>query len=126
LNSLAAETAAPSEQGEHDDEVGKTDVRSDVQPANPANGVAGSDHAQTRDKAVVTGAALEPESAETFERSNYMWAVVISTKGEEKVSKGSSYSDAYRSYEKQAKQINAVNKNGEYLHPDVRISLRRI
>lgn len=54
-----------------------------------------------------------------------MWQVVVRTDGVEKTSKPKTYFQAFRLYERKAEKINAVNPEGEYLLPNVRISLRK-
>lgn len=54
-----------------------------------------------------------------------MWSVVIYKKGAEKVQDPMQWSETYSSYEQQAQDINAVNERGEYLHPTVRIAIRK-
>lgn len=55
------------------------------------------------------------------------WEVVKHTKRAEYVLHGPlTYSEAYALYEKEAKQINARDKDGNYLNPDVRVVIREV
>ena len=55
-----------------------------------------------------------------------MYSVIFRKKGKETIGQPLSWGDAYNIYETQAKEVNAVNEKGEYLHPDQRISIRKV
>jgi len=52
--------------------------------------------------------------------------VVIRENGVESVSEPTSYSEAVAEYEKKAHKINSIGKDGSYLYPQMRISVRKI
>jgi hypothetical protein len=55
-----------------------------------------------------------------------MWEVVKTKNGKESILYGPlSWGDAYSNYETEAAKWNAQNDKGEYLHPDVRVSIRK-
>lgn len=53
------------------------------------------------------------------------YQVVINDGKTETVGKEGTYFEAYAEYEKAAKKINARDKEGNYLNPDTRISIRQ-
>lgn len=56
-----------------------------------------------------------------------MWEVVKRTRGKEQIVAGPlSYSEAYAQYETLAVNINAVDAEGNYNFPHVRISVRKV
>lgn len=55
-----------------------------------------------------------------------MWKVVLRDNGVETLGdEHATYFSAYSEYEKAAKKINAKDKDGNYIHPNARISIRR-
>lgn len=55
-----------------------------------------------------------------------MWQVVLRENGEETAGdEHQTYFAAFSVYEKLAKKINAVDKEGKYLNPDARICIRK-
>ena len=56
-----------------------------------------------------------------------MWEVVkrVKFKKDQVVAAGSSYREAEGVYEPLAAEVNAVDGEGNYLHPSVRVSIRR-
>lgn len=56
-----------------------------------------------------------------------MWQVVKRHKGKEAVVFASAaYIEAFGNYEPMAAEVNAVDGDGKFVHPDVRISLRKV
>jgi hypothetical protein len=55
-----------------------------------------------------------------------MYSVILRKKGKETVGEPLGWGEAYNIYEAQAREVNAVNEKGEYLHPDQRISIRKV
>lgn len=55
-----------------------------------------------------------------------MWEVVKRVKGKETIAAGGlTYSAAFAEYEPLAAKFNTQDAEGNYLHPDVRISVRK-
>lgn len=55
-----------------------------------------------------------------------MWEVVKRKGGTEKIMAGPlSWLEAYTAYQPLAEQFNAINEDGQYLHPEIRISIRK-
>lgn len=56
-----------------------------------------------------------------------MWKVVRSTNGTESdVTDGLSWAEAFAAYEPEAKKFNAVDKDGNYKFPNIRVSIRKV